>query len=111
MVRPGEMDERIALQRKVQTPDGAGGLNTSWETFRHLWARERPLTGKQVVEDGQRQSPVQFEFEVRYEPDVDPTVITERRLLRRGEPLNITHGITVGRKNAVLLYASSEVDT
>jgi SPP1 family predicted phage head-tail adaptor len=111
MVRAGEMDERLELQRKVQTPDGAGGLNTTWETFRYLWARVRPLNGKQAVEDMQRQSPVQFEVKVRYEADVDPSLIPQRRLLRHGRPLNISHGICIGRRDTVHLYASSEVDT
>ncbi|MDQ2067699.1 head-tail adaptor protein [Xinfangfangia sp. CPCC 101601] len=43
------LNRALELQRAVQSPDGAGGFTTSWESLGTLWAEVRPGSGRDVA--------------------------------------------------------------
>jgi len=40
---PGLLRHRVAVERPVETPDGAGGTTIAWEPVATLWARLDPI--------------------------------------------------------------------
>ncbi len=53
---PGQLRHRLELQSLTETPDGCGGLITSWNHIDHVWGQIKPnrqvrqLQGQQVTE-------------------------------------------------------------
>lgn len=43
----GTFDQRVSLQRKSKTDDGAGGAVTTWTTLAEVWAHVRAMTGRE----------------------------------------------------------------
>lgn len=69
---PGELKVRLELLAPVETPDGAGGHETSFAFVRKVWARLDPA-GETVVERGG--SPAQRstrDVTIRHAGDVRP---------------------------------------
>ena len=48
-VKAGDMKDRVALQRPIQTPDGMGGTETGWQDVAEVWANFRYLRGGETV--------------------------------------------------------------
>ena len=40
---PGLLRHRVAVERPVETPDGAGGATIAWEPVATIWARLDPV--------------------------------------------------------------------
>lgn len=47
MFKAGELDQRVTFRRKVKTPDGMGGSSFSWQDIDTVWAKVRPMTGRE----------------------------------------------------------------
>lgn len=60
LVDPGELDQRISIQTEQTTADGMGGTTTSWSTVATVWAKVRPLTGKEREQGLQVESPATY---------------------------------------------------
>ena len=49
MFRPGELDQKIAFKRPCRESDGMGGYTVLYDDIdTHVWAKVRPLSGKEV---------------------------------------------------------------
>lgn len=51
----GKMDQRIALQTRVETPDGAGGARVTWQAFSRdpcPWANVVAKAGRESMMEG-----------------------------------------------------------
>lgn len=107
----GVLSDLGELQRKVETPDGAGGVSVTWELLRPIWCNLKTLGGTQALEAGRRQSSTTHEIGVRYQDDVDPSVVTQHRIVIYGVPYNLTHAIIEGRREFVRIGAVSGVAT
>jgi SPP1 family predicted phage head-tail adaptor len=46
----GSKQNRVTIQRAVQTADSHGGSSTAWSTFVTVWAHERPLSGREAMQ-------------------------------------------------------------
>ena len=79
-IRTGALRHRAELQSKVTEDDGGGGQAVTWVTERGLWCRIRPLSGSQRLEGMRLQSTVSHEIYTRYQADVDPDVVTTKRI-------------------------------
>lgn len=89
-MRPGQLDQRITLERVIEVPDGLGGVTRSWAALASnpdVWAAVRAVGGDEGVTRGQVAARQQFEVTIRARDD-----LTEAdRVLWRGDELNIRH--------------------
>ena len=45
----GNLDQRITIERKTLTDDGAGGATVSWTALGDAWANVRPMNGREQI--------------------------------------------------------------
>lgn len=88
-IRSGGMRHRGELQSKITNADGGGGEEITWVTDRAIWIQIRPLSGVQRLEGMRRQSSVTHDIYTRYQDDVDPNVVTGKRIQHDGNSYNI----------------------
>lgn len=87
-VRIGRMDERVTLQRRVETPDGSGGVTRAWADLSVapvVWAHVGPRGGRENMNEGRIEATYAVVFTIWNRADVDETC----RVLWRGAPYNI----------------------
>ncbi len=83
-IRTGAMRHRAELQAQVATPDGGGGNAIVWTKERDIWCQIRPRSGSMRMHGMQRESQVTHDIYTRYQSDVDPTVLTRKRIVHDG---------------------------
>lgn len=84
MMDPGQMTERITIQRAALTTDRTGGASVSWSTLATVWAAVRTKGGSEALEDGRMNATTQTAFTI-YTRDV-----TEAdRIVWGGETWNV----------------------
>lgn len=67
----GQLDQRITLLTPgPPVPDGRGGQKpgTLPDTETRLWAKVRPLSGRELLELGQTNNPTAYEITLRHHP-------------------------------------------
>ena len=89
-IRTGNLRHHADLQSKAEFPDDSGGEAIAWATDRKIWCQIRPISGGQRLEGMRRQSSVTHEIYTRYQDDVDPDVVTEKRIRFGSSIYNIT---------------------
>ena len=65
MFRPGELDQRVKVQRLSPTPDGYGGTTDQWVEIGEFWAHVRPLSGREIQDFDQLQGEARYLFVFR----------------------------------------------
>lgn len=84
--RPGELDQLITIQRKVNASDDMGGQGVdSWADLFDLWALARPASGRESVDYDRVQGEAKYLFVVRYPVEI----LDEDRIMWGGVPFNI----------------------
>lgn len=68
--RPGELDQLISIQQKVETPDDMGGNTFAWSEKFTIWAHVRPLSGREVTDFDRVNAEAQYLFAVRWPVDI-----------------------------------------
>jgi SPP1 family predicted phage head-tail adaptor len=69
----GQLDQRVVLLTPgPPVPDGRGGQKPSTlpDTETRLWAKVRPLSGRELLELGQTTNPTAYEVTIRKHPGV-----------------------------------------
>jgi len=69
----GRLDQRITLQSRTETSDGAGGTETAWGDFSSVpkvWAKVDALSGSERVEEGAFNASGMWRFTIRNRDDV-----------------------------------------
>lgn len=84
-MRPGQLDQRVTLDRRVQSADGAGGITYSWETVAEVWANVAAKSGREGLSEGRISAEASYVFTVRHRGDVDETF----RVIWGGEVYNV----------------------
>jgi head-tail adaptor len=69
-MRSGQLDKRIALQRKTTTPSDSGQPQDSWNTTAERWADKRPVAGIERYGGEQLEAREQVEFRLRWSTDI-----------------------------------------
>lgn len=105
---PGEMDQRITLQQRAAGLDGLGHESGAWTDVRTLWARARPVRGREYFAAGQTQSEVTVAFWIPFATDVVPTW----RVVWRSQPYDIVSVIDADgmREHLELMCATGARD-
>lgn len=62
----GQLDQRVTLQTATVTRDAVGGPSESWADTVTVWARVRPLSGKQIAQAQQVSADVSTAVEIRW---------------------------------------------
>ena len=83
--RPGELDQRIVIERFANVSDGMGGNTVTWSTQFTLWALVRPLSGRENTDFERVQGEASYLFVVRYPIDI----LDADRILWEGDYYNI----------------------
>lgn len=97
----GRMDQQITFQRKVQTPDGGGGVTEAWANFASnatVWAAVKTRVGREVMVEGRMTAQSPTTFTVHYRSDVSET----DRILCDGEAYQIRNVIRHGGRKLFL---------
>lgn len=68
--RTGELDQRIKLLRKTNTPDGIGGFTTAWNEYAELWAHVRPMSGREREQSMRTEAAAMYLVVIRQRKDV-----------------------------------------
>lgn len=84
-MNPGDLKHAILIQTKTETPDGLGGMTTSWGTFAQVRAAVWPVSAKEIISNGQLQAQRIFRVRIRYLAGVTSAM----RILFAGRILNI----------------------
>lgn len=66
------MNERLRLERAVDTPDGAGGFETSWQAVTPLRAALRRVMGRERASAEQTQARTAYEVTLYNVRDLRP---------------------------------------
>lgn len=90
----GELRHRVILQRRLNAPDGGGGVILSWSDIAGLWAEVTPLAGGESVQAMGEQDRQKFRVRLRYREDIS----SADRLLFRQHVLNIRSLINIGER-------------
>lgn len=75
--QPGELDRLLSLRRPVRTPDGMGGATVTYETVARLWAKVRPMSGRERFAAAQIQAESTYVITIRRRSDILETDVLE----------------------------------
>ena len=87
IVTPGELRDRVTIERKTVTQAANGEPVTTWATIAELWAKVQQLTGREQIAAQQVQSPADARFVIRRRSGIAPDM---HRIVWRGQPYDIT---------------------
>lgn len=72
-MRAGQLNRRVTLQRRVETPSGTGGSTVSWQEIGGAWANIKHQSGAEVNRSDVPVSGVKASIRVRWRTDLDAT--------------------------------------
>lgn len=82
--RCSRLRHRLTLQQELQTPDGVGGYDKSWQDVATLWAEIIPVTtvnskltslaGKEILFADKIESQISHRVIMRYRADIDASM-------------------------------------
>ena len=93
-IDPGELKERVTLQSRSVAQDAYGQDTITWTTVATVWARVRPLSGREFFAAAQTQQEQTIKAVIRYRADILHTW----RLVWQGRAHDITGIAPIGRE-------------
>lgn len=110
MTRPsGEVP--FVLERRVDTPDGAGGVVSAWQAQGTLWGVLKARTGRERLEGEAGVGTLSYVVSVRGVPHGAPSRPTIRDRLRQGERIfdvvSVAEADPLGRRLACLVIGET----
>lgn len=103
----GHFRHRITFQEQVETPDGGGGYDLSWQNIAEMptvWARIIPLSGSERLAAQRLESRITHRIRIRYRAGITPDL----RAAFKGRTFNIRAVINVEEKNRFLDLLAEE---
>ena len=91
----GRMDQRITLQRFVETSDGGGGVTKAAADFPvnpNVWAHVKARSGRESLTDGRMNATFVVVFEIYNRDDINDL----SQIVWQGTPYNIRGILTEG---------------
>ncbi len=70
-MKSGELKHRIKYQTKTNTEDSSGSFTESWTDAATVWAKIRPISGREYTALQQTQSEMSHEVTIRWRAGVD----------------------------------------
>jgi SPP1 family predicted phage head-tail adaptor len=96
VIQPGNLDQRVALQEEIRTPDGQGGYALTWQTVATLWAEVKPLSGREILHSDKLQARDLYRITIRNRKGI----LVSHRLLWQGQILDIVSASDPGPRSA-----------
>lgn len=104
---PAKLDKRVSIQSKTLATDDQGGGTETWATDATVWASIEPLTGRELMQAMQLETPITHKVRMRYRSGVT----TVRRLLYGSRVFNIVQVINELEQNNWLDIRAVELTT
>jgi len=82
---PGWIAHRVAIERPVASPDGAGGATLDFEPVATVWAAIEPLSAREDGASGRLGTRITHRITLRWRADITGAM----RLVHRGRVLRI----------------------
>lgn len=100
-MKPGQLDQRVSLERLEQGQDEIGQPFTTWTPVFTVWAAVEPLAGREWFAAGGAQSDVTTRIRLRYRPGITAA----DRVTHEGKVYGITSVIDYksGKRELVLM--------
>ena len=100
-MNPGQLDQRVTVERLEQGQDEYGGPLTTWATVFTTWAAVEPLAGREYIAAAAAQSEVTTRIRLRYRPGMT----SADRVTHEGREFNIVSVIDYksGNRELVLM--------
>lgn len=64
-INPGDLDQRVRLETQATAGDGYGGGALTWTLLAEVWARVRPVSGRERAEAAAIEAPALYRFVIR----------------------------------------------
>jgi len=95
----GELDQRVTLESATLAGDGAGGATQSWAAYATVWAKVRPMTGRERMHAERQEASADYLVVIRRRSDV----LEKHRVGWRGRYLNVRFVREAGPRKAYLV--------
>lgn len=69
-IQPGDLDQRVRVETQATAADGYGGGALTWTLLAEVWARVRPMSGRERVEAAAVEAPALYRFVIRRRGDL-----------------------------------------
>lgn len=69
----GALDRRLVLEYAQRTPDGSGGVSTTWRALADVWAHIETSHGAEAEEHGGIKASLVHDIRVRARPEIVPS--------------------------------------
>lgn len=96
-MRAGDLDRKIVIQTVTESRSGSGAVTDSWSAFATVWAKVRPLSGREYLAAAQINAEVDTEFTIRWLSGVTPKM----RISYDGNIYDIEHIAEIGRREGL----------
>ena len=90
-MKAGHLDQRVTIERLVETVDKYGDSTSEWVTLATVWAAVEPLVGREFMAALQVQASVSTRIRMRYRPGV----LATDRVIHEGRAYSVTSVIDV----------------
>ena len=87
------LTHEFVLEEQVRTPDGGGGVATSWTPLGTLWGALDARQGGERIAGGRETSTITHRITVRNAPQGSPARPLPSQRLRRGDRLFAIRGV------------------
>ena len=64
-MRIGQLRERISFEQVTQVDDGGGGSEETWSEVVKVWAKVRPLSGREQIQASKESSTTLYRITIR----------------------------------------------
>ena len=108
-----QMTRALVLEHRVQTPDGAGGFPSDWQSLGRVWAAIKPGTGREAAALSASLSRVPYQIILRAAPHGAPSRPQPGQRFRLGARLFAIAAVTEADDKGLYLTctATEEVAT
>jgi len=106
-VRAGRLRHRVALERRTTGTDAFGSVVQSWDRYATVWADVAPLSGREMLADGQVRSDVSHRVRIRH---LDGVAETDR-IVHRGRTLEVVAVMNMDERDRTLEVLAMERTT
>ena len=100
-MRAGELDRKVRLEQRINTPNAYGEPIESWNLIAEVWASRAQLSGRELFESDQVAAEALYRFRLYYRTDLDATC----RIVYDGKNYDIKSVAEIGRREGLEVLA------
>jgi SPP1 family predicted phage head-tail adaptor len=110
LIRAGDLDRRIRIERASSTQDPGSGENVeTWTALATVWASKRDVSDRERIAAAEVQAEITTRFIIRYSSTV-ASVNPKDRIIFDGRTYGIEAVKEVGRREGIELTAAARAD-